>query len=210
MKKLTVAACAVALAAVWTVGPVMAQTVQEKAERTGDKIEDKSESKMDKVKDKAVETKDKIKDKAVEIKDKTKEKAVELKNKLTSKKDKAKDKVVAKGDRMDVRTSQQALRDHGYNPGPIDGIHGPRTTAAVRKYQQAEGLTVNGRFDDATMAKLNVSNGTPSASPATDTTRSSDVTAPAPADAATPADGSPANEGTMPSPTSPAGKRQTD
>ena len=33
-----------------------------------------------------------------------------------------------------VRELQQALVTAGYDPGPIDGIFGPRTKAALRKY----------------------------------------------------------------------------
>jgi peptidoglycan hydrolase-like protein with peptidoglycan-binding domain len=33
-----------------------------------------------------------------------------------------------------VRELQQALVKAGYDPGPIDGIFGPRTKAALRKY----------------------------------------------------------------------------
>ena len=33
-----------------------------------------------------------------------------------------------------VREVQQALAAAGYNPGPIDGVMGPRTKAALRKY----------------------------------------------------------------------------
>ena len=33
-----------------------------------------------------------------------------------------------------VREVQQALADAGYDPGPIDGIFGPRTKSALRKY----------------------------------------------------------------------------
>ena len=33
-----------------------------------------------------------------------------------------------------VREVQQALLDAGYDPGPIDGVMGPRTKAALRKY----------------------------------------------------------------------------
>ena len=33
-----------------------------------------------------------------------------------------------------VREVQQALVDAGYDPGPIDGIMGPRTKSALRKY----------------------------------------------------------------------------
>ena len=33
-----------------------------------------------------------------------------------------------------VREVQEALQQSGYDPGPIDGIMGPRTKAALRKY----------------------------------------------------------------------------
>ena len=33
-----------------------------------------------------------------------------------------------------VRELQQALASSGFDPGPIDGIFGPRTKAALRKY----------------------------------------------------------------------------
>lgn len=33
-----------------------------------------------------------------------------------------------------IRDVQQALANAGYDPGPIDGIFGPRTKAALRKY----------------------------------------------------------------------------
>lgn len=33
-----------------------------------------------------------------------------------------------------VRELQQALQQSGYDPGPVDGIMGPRTKAALRKY----------------------------------------------------------------------------
>jgi hypothetical protein len=36
--------------------------------------------------------------------------------------------------RTHVREVQQALLNAGYDPGPIDGILGPRTKSALRKY----------------------------------------------------------------------------
>lgn len=77
-----------------------------------------------------------------------------------------------------VREAQQALKDKGHDPGPIDGIMGPKTQAALRKFQQAEGLTTTGRLDDETRSKLGVGmaaapgrfeQAAPSASPSTDT-----------------------------------------
>jgi len=39
---------------------------------------------------------------------------------------------------------QTALRSAGYNPGPIDGIYGSQTVAAVKSFQRANGLVVDG------------------------------------------------------------------
>ena len=40
----------------------------------------------------------------------------------------------AKASPTHVREVQQALLDAGFDPGPIDGVMGPRTKAALRKY----------------------------------------------------------------------------
>src|SRR5712691_3755369 len=45
---------------------------------------------------------------------------------------------------MDVRAIQQALKDKGFDPGEIDGQWGRRTIAAVKAFQQARGLEVDG------------------------------------------------------------------
>jgi hyperosmotically inducible protein len=55
-----------------------------------------------------------------------------------------------------VRAVQEALKTKGFDPGPIDGIHGPQTTQAVKDYQRAENLEVTGRADSATLNKLGV------------------------------------------------------
>ncbi len=55
-----------------------------------------------------------------------------------------------------VRQAQRALRDLGYSPGPIDGIVGPQTHAALSKYQEAENLPVTGELDLETMARLDI------------------------------------------------------
>ena len=54
----------------------------------------------------------------------------------------------------DVKEVQQTLRDKGYYPGPIDGILGSRTRAALRQYQKDENLPVTGRLDADTARKL--------------------------------------------------------
>jgi hyperosmotically inducible protein len=56
----------------------------------------------------------------------------------------------------DVRAAQEKLKGKGYDPGPIDGIWGPRTGAAVREFQRNEELTVTSRLDSNTLSKLEV------------------------------------------------------
>ena len=43
---------------------------------------------------------------------------------------------------------QRALARLGYDPGPADGISGPRTRAAIRAFQAAAGLPVDGLMSD--------------------------------------------------------------
>jgi len=43
-----------------------------------------------------------------------------------------------------VRQIQKALHDAGHHPGPIDGVIGYQTLAAVESYQQQKGLAVGG------------------------------------------------------------------
>lgn len=65
-------------------------------------------------------------------------------------------KVGASGSHAQVMAFQQALKDKGFDPGPIDGTVGPRTTAAVRAYQKTEHLTMTGEMNADTAAKLGV------------------------------------------------------
>jgi len=51
---------------------------------------------------------------------------------------------VAGGDST-VRNIQAALAHAGYYGGPIDGVSGPKTQAAIRAYQKQHGLLVDGR-----------------------------------------------------------------
>jgi peptidoglycan hydrolase-like protein with peptidoglycan-binding domain len=44
----------------------------------------------------------------------------------------------------DVRQLQQALSAIGYDPGPIDGVFGSKTAAAVKAFQAARGIQVDG------------------------------------------------------------------
>ena len=53
-----------------------------------------------------------------------------------------------------VKRAQQAMVDKGIDPGPVDGFWGPRTKNGVMEFQKKEGLTVNGRLDEATKKRL--------------------------------------------------------
>ena len=52
------------------------------------------------------------------------------------------------------RRSRTALQTAGYDPGPIDGIYGPQTVAAVEQLQTDSGLPVTGFVDEATARAL--------------------------------------------------------
>ena len=53
-----------------------------------------------------------------------------------------------------VMAAQQALKDKGFDPGPIDGVMGLRTVSALKDYQKSEHLAMTGRMDHDTTAKL--------------------------------------------------------
>jgi peptidoglycan hydrolase-like protein with peptidoglycan-binding domain len=59
-------------------------------------------------------------------------------------------------DRGDTKKVQETLRDKGYYSGPVDGVMGPQTRAAIRQYQQSENLPVTGHLDGGTAGKLGV------------------------------------------------------
>lgn len=59
----------------------------------------------------------------------------------------------------DVKQAQQALKDKGHDPGPIDGILGPKTQAALKAFQQANNIKATARLDAETKGKLGVSGG---------------------------------------------------
>ncbi len=50
-----------------------------------------------------------------------------------------------------IREIQQSLRELGHDPGPVDGLWGPRTSAAVSEFQRAQGLDETGRLNLATI-----------------------------------------------------------
>ncbi len=59
------------------------------------------------------------------------------------------------GDPALVEALQQALSRAGYDPGPADGTFGRLTEAAVVAFQEANGLSVDGRVGPETASALN-------------------------------------------------------
>src|SRR4051812_40348872 len=55
-----------------------------------------------------------------------------------------------------VKAAQTALNDRGFDTGTPDGQIGPRTRAAVNKFQGDEGIAQTGQLDADTLSKLNV------------------------------------------------------
>lgn len=73
----------------------------------------------------------------------------------------------------DVVKLQKALKILGYFSYTCDGIYGPKTTAAVKKYQKARGLTTDGIAGNGTIRTIfGSSAGTDSGTTSTDTSSS--------------------------------------
>jgi tetratricopeptide (TPR) repeat protein len=53
-----------------------------------------------------------------------------------------------------VRKVQQNLSRLGYNPGPADGIIGPKTRAAVKAFQRDNDLKIDSRINEALLEQL--------------------------------------------------------
>ena len=77
-----------------------------------------------------------------------------------------------------VEAVQRRLTELGYEPGPADGLMGPRTRDAIRALQRDRGLPRSGRIDAATMEALGLAleapvsaaqSATPAAAPAEET-----------------------------------------
>jgi Putative peptidoglycan binding domain len=53
-----------------------------------------------------------------------------------------------------IGQAQERLKAAGFNPGSIDGVLGPQTREALRRYQASQGLPATGVLDEATRQVL--------------------------------------------------------
>ena len=66
------------------------------------------------------------------------------------------ERTLRKGDKgKDVEELQKMLNKLGYNCGKIDGIFGAKTASAVKSFQKANNLVVDGIFGKKSLAMLN-------------------------------------------------------
>ena len=56
----------------------------------------------------------------------------------------------------EVSKIQSWLKNWGYYQGAIDGVYGSQTVAAVKYFQRANGLTIDGIAGDATLAAMGI------------------------------------------------------
>ena len=73
----------------------------------------------------------------------------------------------------EVRTIQTKLKRWGYYTGGVDGIYGSLTVSAVKKFQQKNGLTVDGIAGTKTLAAMGITSS--SSSSGSSTNNSSNV-----------------------------------
>lgn len=71
--------------------------------------------------------------------------------------------IIESGDRgASVRRLQQQLQARGFSPGIADGKFGQNTESAVRRFQEANGLKVDGRVGSETRRALRAAQGSDS------------------------------------------------
>jgi hypothetical protein len=59
----------------------------------------------------------------------------------------------------DIRATQQALKDKGFDPGDVDGKNGPKTQSALREFQKKQNLNEDGKLGPQTRDALGVKPG---------------------------------------------------
>ena len=90
---------------------------------------------------------DKMSSEKPSLKDRVSDKMSDMKHDMTASNS---------GGQAHVRAAQEKLKEKGFDPGPIDGMWGPRTAAAVSDFQRSENLKVTSRLDADTLGKLDV------------------------------------------------------
>ena len=60
---------------------------------------------------------------------------------------------------MNVEWAQKALKKLGFDPGTVDNIMGPKTQAAIVKYQQSKGYEPDGWLGGQTQTQLRIDAG---------------------------------------------------
>ena len=56
----------------------------------------------------------------------------------------------------EVKKIQEALKERGFDPGPVDGVMGPNTAKALKAFQTSQGLKASGRIDAQTKRDLGI------------------------------------------------------
>lgn len=86
------------------------------------------------------------------------------------------DMATRNGSTGNVKTVQQALKDKGHDPGPIDGVMGAKTKEALKEFQTASNLKPTGTLNSQTAEKLGVQANASSSGNSRGTSKSSDTT----------------------------------
>ncbi len=55
-----------------------------------------------------------------------------------------------------VRAIQTRLNELGIDPGPIDGLYGPKTRGAIMEFQQSRDLDVDGKISNQLIQELDL------------------------------------------------------
>ena len=55
---------------------------------------------------------------------------------------------------MDVASAQRLLKAHGLYQGPVDGILGPGTEEAVRRFEAKQGRAQTGRLTPSLVSQM--------------------------------------------------------
>ena len=130
------------------------EAVERGAEETGEAVEEAGEAVGEGAEEAADETRDAAR--ATERETKEAARAAEREAKQTARRAEREAEDVAEPDEA-IRQAQEKLKVEGHYDGQVDGLMGPETQEALRKYQQTEGIKVTGRLDKGTRKSLDIS-----------------------------------------------------